>query len=109
MRVLALEAKLENKAVIYAEKQYGMLALKFTPAGQAGWADRLFITRAGVHFYIEFKRKNEKLRALQEHRRWQLQQHNCSIYGPVDDWEHTQEIIDYYGNLPIPEADVGTP
>jgi hypothetical protein len=95
--------------VRYAEKEYNILALKFTPTGQAGWADRLFITLYGLHFYVEFKRKNEKLRALQEHRRWQLQQRRCHVYGPVDTWEQVKEIIDYYGNLPVPETSMGAP
>lgn len=109
MRVLDLEAKLEAKTVRYAEQTYNMLQWKLTPVGQAGWMDRVFITLGGVHFYTEFKRKSEKLRKLQEHRRWQLQQRRCNVYGPVDTWEQAKEIIDYYGNLPVPETRMDPP
>lgn len=109
MRILELEAKLEYRTVRYAEQTYNMLQFKLTPAGQVGWQDRLFITLGGVHFYIEFKRKSEKLRKIQEHRRWQLQQRRCNVYGPVETWEQAKEIIDYYGTLPVQEASLDSP
>jgi hypothetical protein len=90
-----LESKLENRAVAYAIT-LGYLQWKLTAAGQRGWMDRVFITKLGTHVYIEFKRSSEKLRKLQEHRRWQLQQRKCNVYGPVDTMEQAQEILDYY-------------
>ena len=97
MRILTLESRVEDKATNHA-RFLGMIALKLTPAGQRGWMDKLFITRKGTHFYVEFKREGEKLRKLQEHRRWQLQQQNCNVHGPVDTLEQAKEIIDYYAD-----------
>lgn len=90
-----LESNIETKAVTYAEK-LGYLQMKLTPAGQRGWMDRVFINKEGVHIYVEFKRESEKLKKLQAHRRWQLQQRKCLVYGPVDTIEQAIEILDYH-------------
>lgn len=104
MRILdELEAKVEHRTVEYAERTYDMLSIKLTPMGQRGWQDRLFITMGGTHFYIEFKRRGKELQKLQEYRRYQLQRRRCDVYGPVDTIEQAKEIIDYYGNLKVPD------
>lgn len=105
MRILGLESSVERKSVAYAEG-LGMLSFKLTPAGQRGWMDRLFITLVGEHFYMEFKREGKGLEKLQEHRRWQLQQRKCTVYGPVDNLETAKEIIDYHAKAALDAARV---
>lgn len=68
-----LEAKLEHDVVV-AAAQMGITSLKFTPHGQRGWPDRIFLLPGGRCVFIEFKQKGEKLRALQEYRVSQLRQ-----------------------------------
>jgi len=92
-----LESRVEDKAVRHGTS-LGMLSIKFTPGGQRGWMDRLFITKKGTHVYVEFKRRGKTLEKLQLHRRWQLQQRNCNVYGPVDTLEQAKEILDYYAD-----------
>lgn len=62
-----LEAKLEASVVV-AAAQMGIISLKFTPFGQRGWPDRIFLLPGGRCAFIEFKAPNQKLRALQDYR-----------------------------------------
>jgi hypothetical protein len=110
MRVLIpLESQIEYRTVQYATETYKMLQFKLTPMGQVGWQDRLFITLTGVHFYIEFKRRGERLRKIQDYRRWQLLEHKCNVHGPVDNWEQAKAIVDHYGTISATETGVEPP
>ena len=61
-----VEQKLEDAVSKWAE-QNGIKSLKFTPLGQRGYPDRIFMYWGHVAF-IEFKAEGEELRKLQEYR-----------------------------------------
>lgn len=54
-----LEKDIEKKVCDYA-KSLGMLVYKFTSPSRRSVPDRMFITRYGKVFFIEFKRKGQK-------------------------------------------------
>jgi hypothetical protein len=60
-----LEKDIEKRVCDYA-KSLGMLVYKFTSPSRRSVPDRMFITKTGVVFFIEFKRKGEKPTAAQE-------------------------------------------
>lgn len=60
-----LERDIEAAVVAHAKK-LGMLVYKFTSPSRRSVPDRMLITKAGVVFFIEFKRKGEKPTASQE-------------------------------------------
>jgi hypothetical protein len=62
-----LEKTIEN-AVARRALELGVVSVKFTPAGQRGYPDRLFFIRGGRPLFIEFKRPGSKLDTLQKHR-----------------------------------------
>jgi hypothetical protein len=62
-----LEKTIEN-AVTRKALELGVVSVKFTPAGQRGYPDRLFFIPGGRPLFIEFKRPGEKLDPLQQHR-----------------------------------------
>lgn len=55
----SLEKDIEAKVVDYA-KSLGMLCYKFTSPSRRSVPDRMFITKTGVVFFIEFKRQGQK-------------------------------------------------
>ena len=61
-----LESVVEKKVCVWAVEQ-GIMTFKFTPTGQRGWPDRMFIYRGRCAF-IEFKAEGEPLPPLQAHR-----------------------------------------
>jgi hypothetical protein len=61
-----LESVVEKKVSGWAVEQ-GILTFKFTPQGQRGWPDRMFIYEGRCAF-VEFKAEGEPLRPLQAHR-----------------------------------------
>jgi len=65
-----LERDVEKQVCAWA-KAHGILAIKVTPMGTAGYPDRVFL-KDGKAVFIEFKRPGGKLRPLQEHRLMQL-------------------------------------
>lgn len=87
------ESVIENRACEYAE-DLGYIGVKFTPAGQRGWPDRLFINASGVHVYIEFKRPKKNLERLQAWRKKQLLERGCYCYGPISSLEEVKLILD---------------
>lgn len=89
-----LESSIEEAATEYARKN-GLLVLKFTPMGQRGWPDRVFIAGDGTHFYIEFKRPGQKPRKLQEHRMQQLELQGCLVYW-ADNLQQAKDIINEF-------------
>lgn len=60
-----LEKDIEKRVCDYA-KSLDMLCYKFTSPSRRSVPDRMFITKAGVVFFIEFKRKGQKPTASQE-------------------------------------------
>jgi hypothetical protein len=60
-----LEKDIEKRVCDFA-KSLGMLVYKFTSPSRRSVPDRMFITKAGVVFFVEFKRKGEKPTAGQE-------------------------------------------
>lgn len=54
-----LERDIERKVCDYA-KSLGMLCYKFTSPSRRSVPDRMFITKAGVVFFIEFKRRGQE-------------------------------------------------
>lgn len=61
---MTLEADIEAKAKKWAD-EHGVLNVKFTPAGQRGFQDRMFFTPGGRPLLVEFKRVGEEPRKLQ--------------------------------------------
>jgi hypothetical protein len=69
------EASIQKAVVTYA-KRHDMIAIKQSTAGRygtSGWPDYLFITPAGLAFFIEFKREGLTLTPLQQQRMTELQ------------------------------------
>lgn len=64
------ESKIEAYVVAWA-KAHAILAIKFTPMGEAGWPDRIFLYQ-GLCVFIEFKAPGKLERPLQSHRLEQL-------------------------------------
>lgn len=54
-----LERDIEKRVCDYA-KSLGMLCYKFTSPSRRSVPDRMFITKTGVVFFIEFKRQGQK-------------------------------------------------
>jgi hypothetical protein len=61
-----LEKDIERAVCDYAKKQFKMLCYKFTSPGQRSVPDRIFVTKEGVVFFIEFKRLGQKPTPAQE-------------------------------------------
>ena len=64
--LLRRESVVEQKVCRWATDK-GILVLKFTPAGQRGWPDRIFLAEGRAAF-IEFKAAKDKPGVLQLHR-----------------------------------------
>ena len=92
------ELVIENYIVGYA-KERRFLVHKLNNSASDGWPDRLFVSPTGDHIYIEFKRKGEKLRPLQEYRINELCVRKCVVYV-VDNREDGKHVIQYHqGNM----------
>ena len=75
-----LERTIENKVCKWA-KDNEFMVIKFTPKGERGWPDRIFISPSGVHIWIEFKAPGKKPRPLQCYRM------SCLVsQGVLTDW-----------------------
>lgn len=61
-----LERDIEKAVCDYAKKQFKMLCYKFTSPACRSVPDRMFITRTGEVFFIEFKRLGQKPMPAQE-------------------------------------------
>jgi hypothetical protein len=89
-----LESYVEHKVSAWCV-EHGILTLKFTPDGQRGWPDRIFI-RDGRVAFIEFKADGEEPRPLQMHRMQMLRDANI----PVIWTNHFEEAIKFlHGTL----------
>jgi len=79
--LLRRESVVEQKVCNWATDK-GILVLKFTPAGQRGWPDRVFLAVGRVAF-IEFKAVKDKPGLLQLHRLETLRDHGIPAI-----WSH---------------------
>jgi hypothetical protein len=91
-----LEKEIEKKVCDYAKEQ-GLLVYKFTSPSRMGVPDRLFITREGVVFFIEFKRAGQKPTPMQtrEHERLVAQKVDVFV---IDDVVKGKLVIDLMVN-----------
>ena len=88
-----LERELERALVVWA-KDHGWLALKFTPHGDRGWPDRIFVKR-GTHVWLELKRRGETPNPLQMHRRAKLMKHGAIVHW-TDNMEEAKRLLNQY-------------
>lgn len=87
-----LEKDIERKVCDYA-KSLGMLCYKFTSPSRRSVPDRMFITKAGVVFFIEFKRAGQKPTAAQEVEIGKIRATGVQV-NVVDSVEQGKRIID---------------
>lgn len=86
-----LERDIERRVCDYA-KSLGMLCYKFTSPSRRSVPDRMFITKTGVVFFIEFKRKGEKPTPSQEVEIEKIRRSCVGVYV-VDDVEFGKTIV----------------
>lgn len=86
-----LEKDIEKRVCDYA-KVNGVLCYKFTSPSRSHVPDRMFITRFGEVFFIEFKRKGQKPTAAQEVEIEKIRKTGVRVYV-VDDVEEGKHII----------------
>jgi len=89
-----LEKDLEKKIVIKANK-LGYLTYKFVSPSNRGVPDRIFISKSGKLFFIEFKSKKGKLTKSQEKKISELRARKQSVFV-VNNEELAMEIITEY-------------
>lgn len=88
-----LERDVERRACEYAKKK-GMLHYKFKSANNRGVPDRLFITKEGSVFFIEFKRPGvNKPDELQETVIAEMRKNHANVHFS-NDLEHAKSVID---------------
>jgi hypothetical protein len=66
LRKKVRESQIEKEVVAWAKAQ-AILAIKFTPMGEVGWPDRVFMA-GGRSVFIEFKAPGKVARPLQAER-----------------------------------------
>ena len=84
------ESDIEKRVKAWA-KAHGILALKVSPAGTAGYPDDLFLFRGRVCF-IEFKAPGCSPRPLQSARITDLQRRGFPV-EVIDDVEHGKQFV----------------
>ena len=89
-----LEADIEQAAVDWATAR-GWESIKFTPRGNRGWPDRIFISLCGLHVWIEFKKPGETPRKLQAYRIKQLRKRAVNAHW-TDSLNEAKEILTFY-------------
>lgn len=89
-----LEKKIEANICTYAKK-HGLFQIKLTSPSRIGLPDRMFISKDGEVFFIEFKAKGKKPTKLQEYTINKLRSYNVYCYV-VDNIEYGRSIIDNY-------------
>ena len=91
-----LEKDIERKVCLYA-KSKDILAVKQEWPGRRGAPDRMFITREGVSFMIEFKTATGKLTRNQSRTIVMLCDRNYPVYI-VNNVETGKALMDLYAN-----------
>jgi len=101
MNANPLEKDIERRVCDYA-KQLGCLTYKFTSPARRSVPDRLIVPNGQPMFFIEFKRKGQKLTEAQaiEHRKIYAQ--GKTVYT-VDDVEEGKQIVKAWceGRIPV--------
>lgn len=87
-----LEKDIEKRVCDYA-KEKGLLVYKFTSPARMAVPDRVFITSAGLVFFIEFKRKGEKPTPAQAREHQRLTDYNVNVFV-IDDVVKGKLVID---------------
>ena len=76
-----LELRDVQHPVVRWAKEHGMLVIRFTPYGDVGWPDCIFINPAtGKLIWIEFKAPGKPLKPIQEERHNQLRSAKQHVY-----------------------------
>lgn len=88
------ESLIEGANCLYAESR-GWTVLKLDGGGSNGKPDRVYL-RAGVTMFIEYKRKGEHLKPLQEYWRRVLIGQGFD-HHVVDNLEDGKIVVDSYG------------
>lgn len=86
-----LEKDIEKSVCTYA-KSLGMLCYKFTSPSRASVPDRMFITKSGAVFFIEFKRAGQKPTPAQEVEIAKIRAKGVHVHV-VDDIETGKRIL----------------
>lgn len=73
------EKAIEKKVCDYAKSQ-GLLCYKFVSPSQRGVPDRIFITKQGFVFFIEFKYKNAEPEPEQKRKIKEIRDHNAYVF-----------------------------
>lgn len=71
-KLLRLESSHE-RAFVRALRAFNLETLKLNVQGQRGWPDRVVLVPPGKAVFVELKREDKELRALQEYRRERLE------------------------------------
>jgi len=98
-----LEKDIERKVCDYA-KSLKMLCYKFTSPSRRSVPDRMFITQAGVVFFIEFKRKGCKPTAAQMVEMVKIQKQGIKCYV-VDNVDYGKSLINTIDKIEWLEKD----
>lgn len=69
------KSKVQDPTVNWA-RDSGWLVIRFTPFGERGWPDHIFIAPKGMQIWVEFKRPGEPYDGLQEYRGAALRSYN---------------------------------
>ncbi len=97
------EKAIEKKVCDYAKSQ-GLLCYKFVSPSQRGVPDRIFITKQGLVFFIEFKYKKAKAGSVQKRKIKEIRDHNVYVFV-VNTVEGGTPIINKMNNF-IPFCNV---
>lgn len=87
-----LEKEIEKRVCDYA-KEKGLLVYKFTSPARAAVPDRLFITKTGKVFFIEFKRGGKVATPQQEREHERLENYKVNVFV-IDDFVKGKLVID---------------
>lgn len=98
-----LEKDIEKRVCDYA-KSLGMLVYKFTSPSRRSVPDRMFITKAGVVFFIEFKRAGCAPTAAQEVEIKKIRATGVQVHV-VDNVDFGKQLIKTIGKIEWLEKD----
>jgi len=91
-----LERDIEKRVVAHA-KSLGMLCYKFTSPACRSVPDRMFITKEGVVFFIEFKRLGQKPTSAQEVEIAKIRAQGVKVFV-VDNVGEGKRIVEWMGS-----------
>ena len=90
-----LEAGVQNAVTKWA-KANGWLAIRFTPFGDRGWPDMIFV-RDGHHIWIEFKAPGKEAEPIQQFRHRILREHGAAVHT-IDDAVDGIDLLEKLGD-----------